>query len=144
MRNIHYLMLAMAVTTAAIANSNPEVNLDKSTSKSSQSLEKDNMVTWTGYIESNGRHTTKHDHSLEFVRKADGKTFDVVESPDLEKVHCERSKKLLVEINAERTPRILFWGNNLIVKNFKVLAELTELPHKKHIPRSEFMGRDRL
>ena len=100
----------------------------------SKTESKPEIVNWVGFIEADGGHTTRHDHSLEFVRKSDGESFDVVDSPELEKVHCNKSKKLLVKIEAERTPQFLFWGDNLIVKKFEVLDELAMVPHKKYQP----------
>lgn len=101
------------------------------------------ILKWEGYIEADGGHTTRHDHSLEFVRKSDGKTFDIVDSPALEKVHCDSSKKLLVKIEAEKTSRFLFWGGNLIVKNFEVIEELAQVPHKKYKPSTVSRSFDR-
>lgn len=98
-------------------------------------------VKWLGYVEADGSHTTKHYHDLDFVRKSDGESFDIIDSPELEKIHCSSSKRLLVEIEAERTPKVLFWGNNLIVKKFTVLEELEELPHKKHVEHHRRLNR---
>ena len=101
-------------------------------------------VKWVGYIEADGSHTSKHYHDLDFVRQSDGESFDVIKSPALEKIHCDTEKRLLVEIEAERTPKVLFWGNNLIVKKFTVLEELEPVPHKKHVAHSMSTRRDRL
>ena len=107
-------------------------------------IEPGNLVNWIGYVDADYGHNTKHKHNMKFVRQSDGETFDIVDSPDLEKTHCESSKKLLVEITAERTPRVLFWGNNLMVKNFKILNELEGLPHKKYVPRENTSRGDRI
>lgn len=90
-------------------------------------------IKWTGILqEEDGYHTTAHEfgHDLEFVRQDDGGKFDVVDSPELLAVHSAKEKNLLVEIEAEKTKRFLFWGGNLIVKNFRVLGELDEIPHQ--------------
>ncbi len=92
------------------------------------------VVKWTGIVqEEGGYHTPKHDrdHEIEFVRQGDNDTFDVVDSPELTKLHAEKDKKLLVEIDGEKTSRFLFWGGNLVVKNFKVLQALDEIPHRE-------------
>lgn len=95
---------------------------------------KPEIIKWEGYIESDGGHTTRHDHYLEFVRKSDGESFNIVDSHAIEKVHCDTSKKLLVKIEAEKTSRFLFWGGNLIVNKFEVLEQVASLTHKKYLP----------
>lgn len=123
-----FVLTFSTVIFAAPGGDRPEI--DRTDNKQS----KPEIVKWVGLIESDGGHTTRHDHDLEFVRKSDGESFDVVDSPELEKVHCDKSKTLLVKIEAERTPRFLFWGDNLIVKKFEVLEELAMVPHKKYQP----------
>lgn len=90
------------------------------------------IVKWVGEIRDDAStHTTEHVHNLEFVRQNDGSSYDIVESPELVKLHHETEKNFLVEIEAEITSRFLFWGGNLVVKKFKVLQETSEaLPHK--------------
>ena len=129
------LTLALAATTSLSFAGSLEAE-EKNKSK--------NIVSWTGFVTADFGHHTKHNHNMEFVRQSDGRSFDIVDSPELEKVHCESSKKLLVEVTAERTPKVLFWGNNLIVKNFKILNELEDLPHKKYIPRENTLRSDRI
>ena len=85
------------------------------------------IVKWIGEVKDDAsNHTTRHGHELEFVKKDDGKEYDIVDSPDLQNLHHETGKNFLVEIEAEKTPRFLFWGGNLIVKNFKVLEETSD------------------
>lgn len=115
--------------------------IDRTVSNTKES--KPEIIKWEGYVEADGGHTTRHDHDLEFVRKSDGETFDIVDSPALEKVHCDSSKKLLVKIEAEKTSRFLFWGGNLIVKKFEVLEELAQVPHKKYTPSKVSSRADR-
>lgn len=82
------------------------------------------IVKWVGTIQDNAdSHTTEHKHELEFTRKDNGDSYDIVDSPELVKLHHETEKNYVVEIEAEKTPKFLFWGGNLIVKNFKVLEE---------------------
>lgn len=101
------------------------------------------IVKWIGEIsDSASDHTTLHNHSLEFKSLETGKSYDVVDSPELVKIHHDKEKNYLVEIEAEKTPRFLFWGGNLIVKNFKVLNEIASVPHlapPEHTTR-EFRG----
>jgi len=104
-------------------------------------------VKWTGIIqEEKGYHTPNHEngHDLEFVRQDDKEIFDVVDSEGLLNTHAEKEKNLLVEVEGEITPRFLFWGGNLVVKNFKVLNELGEIPHREPMTQSrtprEFRG----
>lgn len=103
------------------------------------------IVKWIGEVKDEASdHTTEHQHALEFVKKDDGKEYDIVDSPELVKLHHETEKNYLVEIEAEKTPRFLFWGGNLIVKNFKVLEETALVPHLAPIKRAsnvrEFRG----
>lgn len=100
---------------------------------------KPEMVKWIGVVKGDPLyHTTDHDHSLEFLRQSDGDTFDIVDSPKLVKLHHDTEKNFLAEIEAEKTSRFLFWGGNLIVKNFKVLKELETVAHSEPIQRRTF------
>lgn len=114
---------------------------------SQASLAAAESVKWTGIIqEEKGYHTPNHEngHDLEFVKQDDKETFDVVDSEGLLNTHTEKEKNLLVEVEGEITPRFLFWGGNLVVKNFKVLNELNEIPHREPVKQSraprEFRG----
>lgn len=88
-------------------------------------------MTWVGEVKDTPRtHTTDHRHALEFIRDEDGKSFDIVDSPDLKKLHHESGKNYRIEAQVEKTPKFLFFGGNLIVKSFKVIEETSEsLPH---------------
>lgn len=87
------------------------------------------MVYWIGRIKDDEfSHNSNHEHELQFV-KENGDTFDIVDSPELVKLHHETEKNYLLAIEAERTPRFLFWGGNLIVKTFKVIEESGAVPH---------------
>jgi hypothetical protein len=107
------------------------------------------IVKWVGEIsDSASDHTTQHGHDLEFRNRATGDTYDIVDSPELVKLHHETEKNYLVEIEAEKTSRFLFWGGNLIVKNFKVLNETASVPHLAapapvRTTTREFGGRNR-
>ncbi len=95
------------------------------------------IVKWIGEVKDEASdHTTEHQHSLEFTKKDNGKEYDIVDSPELVKLHHETEKNYLVEIEAEKTPRFLFWGGNLIVKNFKVLEETAVVPHLEPTKRT--------
>lgn len=108
-------------------------------------------IKWTGVVkEQDGYHTPKHEfgHTLEFVRQDDQKTFELVDSEGLLNIHSAKEKNLLVEVEGEITPRFLFWGGNLVVKSFKVLNELDDIPHHKLVNQfrhREFgFGKDRI
>lgn len=90
------------------------------------------IVKWVGEVrDDEGSHTTDHDHELRFTKKDDGEVYNIVDSPSLVKLHHETEKNYLVEIEAEKTAKFLFWGGNLIVKNFKVLADASgPIPHR--------------
>jgi hypothetical protein len=91
---------------------------------------KKEFVEWTGTVsDSDSSHTTEHEHELTFTRKDNGESYDIVDSPELVQLHHEKDKNLVIEMRAEKTPRFLFWGGNLIVKSFKVVEELEQRPH---------------
>lgn len=93
-------------------------------------------IKWIGVVkEEAGQHTTDHNHEIQFVRQSDQETFDVVDSPELEKLHHGKEKRLLVEAVGRVTPKFLFWGGNLVVSQFNVLKELESIPHQKPVVR---------
>jgi len=105
-------------------------------------------IKWTGVLqESKGFHSTNHtnEHSLVFVSKETGKTFDVEDNQELISTHTEKDKKLLIEVEGEVTPHFLFWGGNLIIKSYKILEDLEPMVHYEPTYRSratqEFHGR---
>lgn len=104
-------------------------------------------VVWVGKVRDEiSTHDTSHEHELRFIRQSDGKSFDI-ESSELKKLHHETDKNFLVEINAEKTPRFLFWGGNLIVKSYKILESIDGSPHQPDVElqkrRPSFMDRER-
>lgn len=105
-------------------------------------------IKWTGVLqESKGHHSANHtsEHSLVFVNKETGKTFDVENNQELVMSHIEKDKKLLIEAEGEFTSRFLFWGGNLIIKSYKILEDLEPIAHYDPNYRSkttqEFRGR---
>lgn len=90
------------------------------------------IVDWVGEVKDDpASHNSDHDHDLEFVKKDDGESYDIVDSPELLNLHHTTGKNYLVRMEAEKTPRFLFWGGNLIVRKFDVLEETSEsLPHQ--------------
>ncbi len=102
------------------------------------------IVRWVGEIKDDNvelDHTTKHQHDLEFTNEETGKSYDIVSSDALVKLHCETGKNYLVEIEAELTPRVLFWGNNLNITKFKVLKETSRtIAHHEPVERSRPIG----
>jgi len=94
-------------------------------------FQKPEIVKWIGTVKGDSsQHTTEHNHELRFIKQSDQEEFDIVESPKLVTLHHKNEKNYLMEIEAEKTPRFLFWGGNLIVKKFKVLKELESVPHQ--------------
>lgn len=88
---------------------------------------KPEIVSWTGVI-----HSVLDDEvDLEFVRSEDKEDFDIVDSPNLEKLDWKNHRSRLVKITAEKTPRFLFWGGSLIVKDFIVVKETGKFPMPK-------------
>lgn len=118
---------------SAIASSERDLSPDGSSSS------KPEIVKWVGFVKGDPLyHTTNHDHSLQFVLQSDGDSFDIVDSPELVKLHHETEKNFLAEIEAEKTSRFLFWGGNLIVKKFKILKELETVAHTEPVRRRSF------
>lgn len=128
MKNKMLVVVCLGLLTSyssAFARGGDRANFDRTPAKSEPEI-----VTWVGEIKDEASdHTTEHRHALKFIKKDDGKKYSIVDSPELVKLHHETEKNYLVEIEAEKTPRFLFWGGNLIVKNFKVLHELASVPH---------------
>lgn len=98
-------------------------------------------------------HDTRHEHELKFKDQETGKVFNVVDSPELVKLHHDSGKNYLIEADATQTSKFLFWGGNLVVKNFRVIKETSEeIPHRHYddTPRKPSnmihrrIGRDRL
>lgn len=85
------------------------------------------VVQWVGVV---GDDVSSHDaggkHELKFVKNEGGETYSIEDSPELNKLHNDTGKNYLVEIEAEKTSKFLFWGGNLIVKKFKVLGDASE------------------
>lgn len=100
-------------------------------------------VRWIGVIqEDQSSHTTRHEHALRFVRLndqgGDVDTLEIVDSPELTQLHHESNKKFILEIEGEQTKRFLFWGGNLVVKNFRVISDLGEpVAHQMPAPTAE-------
>ncbi len=84
----------------------------------------EDLGTYSGEVrctESDKEENTVHDDcDLELVR-SDGEVFDIEDSPELAAAACKNhSRHLKVKIEAEKTPRFLFWGGNLKVKKYSV------------------------
>lgn len=96
-----------------------------------------NIVKWTGTIsDSPDNHTNKHTHDLIFTKNDSKEQYEIIDSPDLVKIHHNNEKNYLIEIEAEKTTRFLFWGGNLIVKNFKIINETESVPHLHEADKS--------
>lgn len=104
--------------------------------------EEDKILNWTGVVKASDlSHTKKHDHFLEFVRSDDDKVFDIIDSPELVKMHHDTNRNYKVKIEGYLTSKFLFWGGNLVVKNFKVLEALDEISLRE--PKIRTTGADR-
>ncbi|MDZ4660138.1 MAG: hypothetical protein SGJ18_00830 [Pseudomonadota bacterium] len=90
--------------------------------------EDNEMVVWVGRIDDKNARHNQHQHDLKFSKKDDGRSFDL-DSEGLTNLHHDTEKNYLVEIVAVKTPRFLFWGNDLKVRSFRVLEELEAVPH---------------
>jgi hypothetical protein len=85
-------------------------------------------VAWSGLIyDSPSTHTTIHGHALSFEDAETKKTYGVVDSPELERLHHETNKNYQVKLEGRITPKFLFFGGNLIVTKFEILSESEEI-----------------
>lgn len=83
-------------------------------------------------VENTRGHTQRHDHELRFQRFVDSKEFDITDSPQLVNFHCKTGISPVLEVEGYTTDKVLFWGNNLVVNNFKVHEdiEVAAVPHR--------------
>ena len=77
------------------------------------------IVDWVGLIYS--KDADRND--LEFIRDGDQAAFDVEDTSNLRELNWKDHQSRVVRITAEKTSRFLFWGGDLIVRDFKVLKE---------------------
>lgn len=133
MRTVALVIFALVSTFPAYSRENHFSGKDKDEAKGPTN----EKVVWTGTISDDpSSHNSNHDHLLKFKKRDDGQEYSVIDSPSLVAAHHEKNRVLLVEIEGEVTPRFLFWGNNLVVKNFKVIDEIGPILTHKVAPSS--------
>lgn len=82
-------------------------------------------------------HDTRHEHQLSFKNQETGEVFKVADNAELKKLH-ESGKNYLIQANVSTSPKFLFWGGELIVKNFNVIKETSdEIPHRVYIENTK-------
>ena len=88
-------------------------------------------ITLTGEIKDDpSTHDSTHNHDLKFIQKDTGYSYQI-KSEELVKLHHETEKNYLVEVEAEKKLNFLFFGESLLVKKFKIIAETSaSIPHK--------------
>lgn len=100
-----------------------------------QNLNTDELdnVKWVGLIKDDAStHTELHEHKLQFVRLEDGKSYNLKFAEELIKLHHDNEKNYIVEIEAERKPK-LFSKDVLEIQQFKIIREAGgQIPHNKH------------
>lgn len=99
-------------------------------------------VAWTGRLfDSPSTHNTTHGHYLMFEDSASKKVYDIVDSPELEKLHHETNRNYQIKIEGRITPKFLFFGGNLVVSKYEILGESEEIPlNPAPAPTREFRG----
>ena len=99
------------------------------------------FTEWVDTLEVNSPHLKGVKDSVHFIRKADKSHFKIVDSNKIETLALSSNSKLTVEIEGYITPKILWWGNNLVVTNYKIIstAEDDKL-HPKHRTRRTDSG----
>ena len=86
------------------------------------------MLKWSGRVyDLKDSHTTSHQHELLFKDSETNKIYDVVKSPEIEKLHHDTNKHYDVEIEGYLTSKFLFWGGNLVITKFNILDESDEI-----------------
>ena len=134
---ISALALALMAQPLTASATEPEGRITQGERMQMQKASEPEIVRWVGtFKDKDGSHTTEHEHELEFTRKDSGDSYDIVDSPELVKLHHETQKNYVVEIEAEKTPKFLFWGGSLIIKNFKVVEDASG-PIKHQAPAAE-------
>lgn len=77
-------------------------------------------------------HDDRHNHALKFRENSTGRIYSLAENDQLLSLHHNTEKNILVEIKGEVKSQFLIWGQELVVKEFKVLEEVGEkIPHAK-------------
>lgn len=118
MKTLYVTFIALAVVTQTQQSFGRDHQLEFDR-KHRDAKTKPEVVKWLGIIHSQ----LDNDVELEFIRESDGLKYNIVDSPKLESLDWKNHKSRLVEIIAERTPRFLFWGGNLVVSQFEVFKE---------------------
>jgi hypothetical protein len=89
-------------------------------------------------------HNTRHNHQLIFKGQLTGIKYNL-QSDRISKIHCESSKNLLVEIQANKPETFLFGKPTIKEKSFRMLNFLGEegYDHVTPVPRGISAMRDR-
>jgi hypothetical protein len=96
-------------------------------SQPANTTEPENRVSWKGTVKCHDRaRTDNHAHRAVFIREKDQETFDIVDSSDFVDRQCTSKTVSLLDIEGELTSRFLFWGGNLIVKQYSVAEQLNQ------------------
>lgn len=126
---IAVLMIVGAEAQARTFDRGEAVDLRVWQRANSQKVEPE-MVKWIGEISDASGHTSGHEHSMQFKNQVTGKVYDLT-APDLTKLHHDAEKNYLVEIEAEKRPKFLFWGGDLVVKKYRVIRDIASVPHEE-------------
>jgi len=78
-----------------------------------------------------------------YFKSDSGETYEVVNSPEINKLLEKEEKTFAVRIDGELTPEFLFWGGNLVIKSFSILGKK---PAPQHVvsATTEWLDRDRV
>lgn len=125
--NVVLLVTSFFIAGSVYAKGPDHDTFDRWNRNPAQSVEsKPEVISGEGIVRCNGGCYGSSDGcSLQFVRSDDGKVFDLAKNPELIALHCQNhARDLKVSLSGEKTPRFLFWGDNLKVSNFQVLGEV--------------------
>ncbi len=100
---------------------------------SSKELEESSNDLLTGVVyDEPSSHDDRHNHALKFKENVTGRIYSLAENNELLSLHHNTEKNILVDLKGEVRSKFLIWGQELVVKEFKVLEEVGEkVPHAK-------------
>lgn len=131
-----YVLVILSIANVNYATANAESNSEE-------------FKKWIGTIKcQDSTANLTHGHEATFINQEDQEELDIVDSENFVQKQCSRSKTSVLEIEARKTSQFLFWGGNLVVKNFRTLEDIGEMQHQeaiKRTPNRAFVGggRDR-
>lgn len=90
------------------------------------------LMTGVVFDDSNS-HDDRHEHILKFKDNTTGEVYSLAHNQGLLDMHHNSERNVMVELKGEIKSKFIIWGQELVVKEYKVLQEVGEkIPHKKY------------